>query len=172
MSALLVSCRNLSFYFDCYYNKYFISSVDSAVLLKNEEDFSITKEHHQPCGQQLVDSIFGEDSDTDPENNSLRESANLNTQIAGNSSVRESANLNTQIAIPFNFQILTAKTSAENGTLITEEVMRRLDENYKRAKDDFQLSIETILRYLEYNMSFKNFFLLCESAPYTLRNVA
>ena len=147
MTALLVSSRNLSFYFDCYYNQYFFSSVDSAELLKNEEDISISKEH-QPCGQQLEDSIFGEDSDTDPENNSVRESANLNTQIAGNSSVRESANLNTQIAIPFNFQILTAKTSAENGTLIREEVMRRLDENYKRAKDDFQLSIETILRYL------------------------
>ena len=146
------------------YNHYFISSVDSAViLLKNEELGSLIEEEEdisirnklQPGGQQLMDLIFGDDSDdTEPENRSLRESATLNVQIA----------------IPFNFQILTAKTSEENGTLLQQEVILRLHENYKRAKTDFQLTIETILRYLEYNMSFKTFFIFCDSAPYTFFN--
>ena len=48
-----------------------------------------------------------------------------------------------------------------------QSVILRLHENYKRAKADFQLTIETILRYLEYNMSFKTLFIFCESAPYT-----
>jgi hypothetical protein len=49
-----------------------------------------------------MDSIFGEDSDTEPEKRSPRESATLNAQIA----------------IPYNFQILTAKTSKENVTIL------------------------------------------------------
>jgi hypothetical protein len=36
-----------------------------------------------------------------------------------------------------------------------------------QLKADFQLTIETILRYLEYNMSFKTFLIFCDSAPYT-----
>jgi len=84
MTALLVSTRNLSFYFDFYYNRYFISSGDSAGLLKKEEDISESKEH-QPGVQQLMDSIFGKDSDTNPENLSVRESsANLNTTPIAN----------------------------------------------------------------------------------------
>ena len=84
MTALLVSSRNLSCYFDCYYYRYFISSGDSAVLLKNREDISDSNKL-QPGGQQLMDSIFGEDSDTDPENHSVRiSSADLNTPIANN----------------------------------------------------------------------------------------
>jgi len=106
----------------------------------------------EPGRQQLMDSIFDQDSDTDLENRSVRES---------------SANLNTKIVIPFTFQILTAKSSAENSILLEQEVIHRLHENYKRAKEDFQLTIETILRYLQYNMSFKSFFIVCESAPYT-----
>ena len=138
MTALLVRSNYISFYFDCNYNHYFILSVDSA-------------EELQSAGQELIHSIFGDDSDTEPETLSLRESATLNAQIA----------------IPYNFQILTAKTSKENGTILQQEVILRLHDNYKRAKEDFQLTIETILRYLEYNMSFKTFFIFCESAPYT-----
>ena len=39
-----------------------------------------------------------------------------------------------------------------------------------QLKADFQLTIETILRYLEYNMSFRTFFIFCEPAPYTFYN--
>ena len=69
MTALLVSI-NISFYFDCNYNHYFNSSVDSVVVLlkneelgrlKGEEDISI-RNKLQPGGQQLMDSIFGADS--------------------------------------------------------------------------------------------------------------
>ena len=144
MTALLVRSNYVLFYFDCNNNHYFILSVDSAVVqLKN-------KDLQSGC-QELMDSIFGEDSDTEPEKRSPRESAKLNAQIA----------------IPYNFQILIAKTSQENGTILQQEVILRLHENYKRAKADFQLTIETILRYLEYNMSFRTFFIFCESAPYT-----
>jgi hypothetical protein len=85
MSALLVSSRNLSFYSDCYYNRYFILSGDSAGLLKNEEDI-FDSNKLQPGVQQLMDSIFGQDSDTVPAKRSVRESsANLiSTPIANN----------------------------------------------------------------------------------------
>ena len=85
MTALLVSRWNLSFYFDFYYNRYYISSGDSAGLLKNEEDISESNKL-QPGVQQLIYSIFGEDTDTVPENRSVRESsANLiSTPIANN----------------------------------------------------------------------------------------
>ena len=84
MTALLVSSRNLSFYSDCYYNRYFISSGDSAGLLKNEEDI-FDSNKLQPGVQQLMDSIFGKDSDTVPAKRSVRESsANLNTPITNN----------------------------------------------------------------------------------------
>ena len=116
MTALVVRSNYISFYFDCNYNHYFILSVDSA-------------EELQSGGQELIHSIFGDDSDTEPEMLSLRESATLNAQIA----------------IPYNFQILTAKTSKENGTILQQEVILRLHENYKRAKAAFQLTIENIL---------------------------
>ena len=89
MTALLVSI-NISFYFDCNYNHYFNSSVDSVVVLlkneelgrlKEEEDISI-RNKLQPGDQELMDSIFGEESDTESEKRSLRESATLNAQIA------------------------------------------------------------------------------------------
>jgi hypothetical protein len=52
--------------------------------LKNEEDISISN-NLQPGRQQLMDSIFGQVSDTDLENRSVRESsANLNTPISNN----------------------------------------------------------------------------------------
>jgi len=83
MTALLVSRWNRSFYFDFYYNRYFISSVDSAGLLKNDEDISESNKL-QPGVQHLIHSIFGEDSDT-KENRSVRESsANLNTTPIAN----------------------------------------------------------------------------------------
>ena len=196
ITALLVSI-DISCYYDCYYNHYFNLAVDSVVVLLRkeglgslieEEDFSI-RNKLQPGGQELMDSIFGYESDTESEKLSVRESATHNAQIVSirnksqekkdsifaedsdteseKLSLRESATLNAQIAIPYNFQILTAKTSKENGTILEREVILRLHENYKRAKEDFQLTIETILRYLEYNMSFKTFFIFCESAPYT-----
>ena len=199
ITALLVSI-DISCYYDCYYNHYFNLAVDSVVVLLRkeglaslieEEDFSI-RNKLQPGGQELMDSIFGFESDTESEKLSLRESATHNAQIVSirnksqekkdsifaedsdteseKLSLRESATLNVQIAIPYNFQILTAKTSKENGNILEREVILRLHENYKRAKEDFQLTIETILRYLEYNMSFKTFFIFCESAPYTFYN--
>ena len=154
LTALLVRI-NISFYLDRYYlNYYFNSSVDSVVvLLRNEEDIS-NRNSLQPGGQALMDSIFGEESDTEPENRSPIQLATLNAQVA----------------IPYDFQILTAKTPQANGSILQQEVIFRLHENYKRAKADFQLTIETILRYLEYNMSFKTFFIFCESAPYTFYN--
>ena len=199
ITALLVSI-DISCYYDCYYNHYFNLAVDSVVVLLRkeglgslieEEDFSI-RNKLQPGGQELMDSIFGYESDTESEKLSVRESATHNAQIVSirnksqekkdsifaedsdteseKLSLRESATLNVQIAIPYNFQILTAKTSKENGNILEREVILRLHENYKRAKEDFQLTIETILRYLEYNMSFKTFFIFCESAPYTFYN--
>ena len=103
-----------------------------------EEELSIGNKL-QPGGRQLMDSIFGEDSDTD---------SNLNAQIS--KEVRESANLNSQIAICYNYEILTAQTAVENRNLLQQEIMRKLHENYNRAKKDFQLTIETVLRYIEY----------------------
>ena len=71
MTALLVRSNYISFYFDCNNNHYFILSVDSAVVQLKNEDL-------QSGGQELLDSIFGEDSDTEPEKRSPRESAKLN----------------------------------------------------------------------------------------------
>jgi hypothetical protein len=96
MTALLVSI-DISFYFDCNCNHYFYSSVDSIVVLRrNEELGSLIEEEDisvrnklQPGGLELMDSIFGEDFDTEPDKRSLRESATLNAQKA----------------IPYNFQI-------------------------------------------------------------------
>ena len=123
-----------------------------------EEELSIGNKL-QPGGRQLMDSIFGEDSDSD---------SNLNAPIS--KKVRESANLNSQMAICYNYEILTAQTAVENRNLLQQEIMRKLHENYNRAKKDFQLTIETVLRYIEYNMSFKTFFIIFESAPYSFYN--
>jgi hypothetical protein len=82
MTALLVSI-DISCYYDCYYNHYFNSAVDSFVVLLRkdefgslieEEDFSI-RNKLQLGAQELMESIFGEDSDTESEKLSLRESA-------------------------------------------------------------------------------------------------
>lgn len=53
---------------------------------------------------------------------------------------------------------------------LQQELILILHDNYKRAKEDYQLTIETILWCLEYNMSFETFSIYCESAPCTFYN--
>jgi hypothetical protein len=120
MTALLVRSDYISFYFDCNNNHYFILSDDSAVVQLKNKDL-------QSGGQELLDSIFGEDSDTEPEKRSPKESATL---IA-------------QIAIPSNFQILIAKTSQENGTILQQEViLTDLMKITRRQKQTFSLQLK------------------------------
>ena len=90
-------------------------------------------------GQQLMDSIFGKD-DSD---NELDKDSSLIQAVSKPSF--------------FSYQILTGKNAADNGVLIEEEIQFKLDQNYRRAIKDFQLSIETVLRYIEYNQPFKTF---------------
>jgi hypothetical protein len=59
------------------------------------------------------------------------------------------------------------RTTQKNGTLLQQELILRLHENYKREKVDFQLTIEAILWCLEFNMSFEAFFIFCDSVPCT-----
>jgi hypothetical protein len=96
-----------------------------------------------------MDSIFGQD-DSD---NELDKDSSL-IQAVSKPSL-------------FSYQILTGKNAADNGVLLEEEIQFKLNQNYRRAIKDFQLSIETVLRYIEYNQPFKTFFIICESAPYT-----
>ena len=83
--------------------------------MKKEEDISISNKL-QPGGQQLYDSIFREDSDTDPENRSVRESANLNTQIAipFNYDVKDSSSINLPAPIPTTNEFPSEKESPKS----------------------------------------------------------
>ena len=95
----------------------------------------------QKGGQELIDSIFGDDSDNE-------------IQVASKSTV-------------FNYQILSGDNEESNRTLLQQEIHRKLHEHYSRSVRDFQLTIETVFRYIEYKKPFQTFFLICESAPYT-----
>ena len=98
----------------------------------------------QHGGMELMESIFGEDSD-----NEIQDASNSNF---------------------FQFQILSADNEESNRILLQQEIHNKLHEHYRRAIKDFQLTIETVFRYIEYKLPFQTFFIICESAPYTFYN--
>jgi len=66
----------------------------------------------------------------------------------------------------FEYQILTGNTLVETNEGIQNAILEKLRKNFESKEKEFKLTLETILRYSQFNQPFKAFFLLCESSPY------